>query len=281
MPGDLPVGPEVAAYYEAGHEAARLSQTTGQIEFARTQAIIMRYLPSTPATIVDIGGGPGAYALWLAALGHHVHLLDAMPLHIEQALAASKAQPSTPLTSATVGDARQLPFADASADMALLLGPLYHLTERTDRLAAWREAARVVRPGGVIVAATISRFASFFDGMKRGLLDEPMFFAIAQQDLIDGQHRNPTSQPTYFTTTYFHHPGELAVEITEAGLEHVATLAVEGPMWLFPWAYEHWDDPAHRATMLTLLQSIEADPTLLGASSHVLGIGRVQAAATP
>jgi hypothetical protein len=52
-------------------------------------------------------------------------------------------------------------------------------------------------------------------------------------------------------------------------------LAVEGPAWLLPWGYEHWDDPAHRAIVLALLASIEADATLHGASSHLLGIGRV------
>ena len=80
--------------------------------------------------------------------------------------------------SATLGDARKLAFPDRSADAVLLLGPLYHLTERADRLAALREARRVLRPGGVVFAAAISRFASLLDGLARDLLDDPDFRPI-------------------------------------------------------------------------------------------------------
>ena len=95
----------------------------------------------------------------------------------------------------------------------LLLGPLYHLTERDDRLAAWREARRVLRPGGVVLAAAISRFASTLDGLRLGLFDDDAFAQIAERDLRDGQHRNPTGNPRYFTTTYFHRPEELRTEV--------------------------------------------------------------------
>src|ERR1700761_2502948 len=96
---------EAAAYYQEGMEAERLTGRSGLIELMRTQIILQRYLPAAPATILDIGGGPGIYALWLAKLGYTVHLLDAMPLHVEQALAASAAQPDAPLASAVAGDA--------------------------------------------------------------------------------------------------------------------------------------------------------------------------------
>ena len=93
----------------------------------------------------------------------------------------------------------------------LLLGPLYHLPERADRLAAWREAARVVRPGGVVMAATISRFASLLDGFVKGYVREPQFAQMLETTLATGEHQPPEGTP-WFTTAYFHHPDELPGE---------------------------------------------------------------------
>src|ERR1700744_6185034 len=123
-----------------------------------------RRLPEAPAVVADIGGGPGRYALWLASLGYQVEHRDLMPLHVEQ-LAADMA--GVPGIRTAVGDARELDLADASVDAALLLGPLYHLTDRADRVRALRECARIVRPGGPVFAAVISRWAPRIDGMLR------------------------------------------------------------------------------------------------------------------
>ena len=87
-----------------------------------------------------------------------------------------------------------------------LLGPLYHLTDRQDRVGALREAARVVRREGLVVVAGISRFASLFDGLARGYLSDDRFKAIVERDLRDGQHRNPTNEPHWFTTAFFTGP---------------------------------------------------------------------------
>ena len=141
---------DIHVYYNRGREQARLTNANGKLELARTQEIILRYLPTPPATIMDIGGGAGVYALWLAQMGYAVHLLDMMPLHIEQAVQASAAQPDYPLASARVGDALQVDFADASADAVLLLGPLYHLPERDQRIQALREAYRILKPSGLL-----------------------------------------------------------------------------------------------------------------------------------
>jgi ubiquinone/menaquinone biosynthesis C-methylase UbiE len=127
-------------------------------------------LPPSSSTL-DIGGAAGVYALWLARQGHEVHLVDPVPHHVEQARQASEAQATYPLASCTIGDARNVEYADRSADAVLLLGPLYHLTERAERLKALREAHRVLRPGGLVFAVTISRFASLLSGMTYGLLE--------------------------------------------------------------------------------------------------------------
>ena len=222
--------------------------------------------------MLDVGGGPGRYASWLAGEGHEVHLIDPVGLHVEQAEEAGRH--GATLASARVGDARELPFADASADMVLLLGPLYHLTERADRVRAWSEARRVLRPGGVAIAAGISRFASALDGLVSGHLDEPAFRSIVERDLAEGQHRNPSEHPYWFTTAYFHRPDELREELEEAGLGHDATLAVEGPAWIMKAFGERWEDPERRVQLLEILRALEGEPSLLGASAHVLAVGR-------
>ena len=134
-----------AAYYDHAQEIHRLDSMHGQLEFLRTTEIISRYMPTAPARVLDIGGGAGNYSFWLAEQGHSVHLVDAMPIHIEQ---AGQSPRSGRVTSLSIGDARSLDFPDESMDVVLMLGPLYHLTDSADRLQALREAHRVLVPGG-------------------------------------------------------------------------------------------------------------------------------------
>src|SRR5690242_12753324 len=136
-PSSLP--PEFFEHYASGYEAQRLQSGASQIELARTQELVMRYLPTLPAVIFDVGGGPGEYACWLAKQGYEVHLVDATPIHVELARQASQAQSDAPLASIEVSDARNLKRPDASVDVVLLFGPLYHLTERVDRLTVLHE----------------------------------------------------------------------------------------------------------------------------------------------
>jgi len=262
--------PEIGAHYAGGSERERLGPWN--LERVRTWELLGRHLPVPPAVVLDVGGAAGVYALPLAARGYRVHLVDPVGLHVEQALAASGRQPAAPLASATVGDARRLDRPDAGADAVLLLGPLYHLTERADRLRALAEARRVLRPGGILAAAAISRFASTLDGLVRGHLDDPAFEAIAARDLRDGQHRNPTGRPEWFTTAYFHLPEELGREVAEAGLRLEAVLAVEGPAWMLPDIQQRLADPTRRDQVLAAVRRVEAEPSLLGASSHLLAV---------
>ncbi|HEX6677075.1 MAG TPA: class I SAM-dependent methyltransferase [Actinomycetes bacterium] len=262
---------EIAAHYASVPERERLTGP-GSLERVRTWELLTRYLPPPPARVMDVGGAAGVYALSLAARGYEVHLVDPVALHVEQARHASDGQPATPLASATVGDARHLDRPDASVDAALLLGPLYHLTDRADRIAALAEARRVLRPGGVLAAAAISRFASTYDGLLRGFIDELGFEAIVERDVREGQHRNPTGRPHWFTTAFFHLPGELAEEVGEAGLRLDAVLAVEGPGGVLPDLAGRLTDPARRRRLLAAIRRVEAEPSLLGASFHLLAV---------
>ena len=263
---------EIGAYYAAGKEQRRLEQGPFKLERARTEEILLRHLPPPPAEILDVGGGAGVYALWLAAAGHVVRLLDPVPLHVEQARRESEGRADGRLAETLLGDARQLPQADGSQDAVLLLGPLYHLTDRADRLTALREARRVLRPGGGLFAAAIGRFASLLAGLFEGHLRDPAFAAIVERDLKDGQHRNPTGGFDYFTTAFFHRPDELRAEVREAGFAVDAVLGIEGPGWLLPDFDAHWADPRMRELVLASAQRVEAEPTLLGVSPHLIAV---------
>lgn len=217
-------------YYRQYDESRRLAEGAGDIERIRTQDILSRYLPNAPAVILDVGGATGVHALALAEVGYEVHLVDPISAHVEQAAKASS-RSLRELASCAVGDARNLPFTSCSADAVLLLGPLYHLTDREDRLRALREARRVLHPAGKVFAAAISRFASLIDGVLRDFIADSEFVEILDRDLCEGQHRNPTGNPRYFTDSYFHRAEELRSEVTELGFTIDACLGVEGPFW--------------------------------------------------
>jgi ubiquinone/menaquinone biosynthesis C-methylase UbiE len=262
----------IAVHYASGYEADRLLKGPGQLDRERTRDLLGRFLPPVPSTILDIGGGPGGHACWLAALGYDVHLIDITPLHVELARQASTRQPEAPLASAVVGDARALSWDAATADAVVLFGPLYHLTNRSDRLQTLREANRVLRPGGVLLAVAISRFASALDGLCRGFLKDRQFAEIVFQDLADGQHRNPTDRPEYFMDTFFHHPDELRAEVAEAGFMTFRVYGVEGPGWLLSDFDNWWKNDEHHDRLMQLARAVETESSLLAASAHLMAV---------
>ena len=192
---------------------------------------------------------------------------------IRQAIDAGMIDLGEPADGARVGDALALDFPDVSADAVLLLGPLYHLPERDKRLEALREAYRVLKPSGILFTATISRFASLLDGMMRGTLADPYFAELVERDLVDGQHRNPRQQPGYFATAYFHYPTEIGAELQDAGFRVEATMAIEGPAGFMPDFDKFWNDESLREHLLQFLRTIESDPTMLGATGHMMTVG--------
>ncbi len=173
---------DIREHYEIVDEARRLDRAESQIEKVRTQELLDRYLPPPPAVILDVGGGAGVYAFWLAEKGYQVHLIDGVPLHIDQAREAANQALDHPLASIELGDARQLAFEDNSCDGELLFGPLYHLTRHSERIQALREAYRVLRPGGVVMAVGITRFASTIAAMLEGLVNDETFAPIYEQE---------------------------------------------------------------------------------------------------
>lgn len=265
---------EITGYYEKGGEIDRLTQGIGLLELARSKEIIGRYLPGGPAIVVDVGGGPGTYACWLAKAGYEVHLVDPIPFHVQTAEQTSNSQPDSPLSSITLGDARSLEFPNNFADIVLLFGPLYHLTTKEDRIVALREVHRILRPDGRLLAVAISRFATLNVGLQRDWLADPDFFRALKEEVASGQHRTPKNWPDLFTTAYFHLPIELQNEVVEAGLSLETILAVEGPGWISPNFGGQWQDLERRKNILSAIRWIEEETSLLGFSPHIIAVAR-------
>jgi SAM-dependent methyltransferase len=258
------VDDEIRAYYETGEELGRLERGYWRLEFARTKELLLRYLPPPTVPVLDVGGGPGVYAEWLADAGYDVKLVDSTPLHVREARHRAAGR-----FVAEEGDARGLAEPDGSYDVVLLLGPLYHLVERGDRVRALTEARRVLRPRGLLAAAAISRFGSLLDGFLRGRLDETGW-KLVERALADGRHL-PGPDRTLFTTAYFHLPEELEAEIEEARFGLLGLFGIEGPTWL---RAEMLDDEGGLKTAVRVARAVEQERTIIGASAHLLAIAR-------
>ncbi|MBT2413242.1 methyltransferase domain-containing protein [Streptomyces sp. ISL-12] len=263
------VAPEIVRFYaETVDEASRLTVSAdGRLEMVRTQELLRRFLPAPPARLLDVGGGPGAHARWLVEDGYAVHLVDPIPRHLEQAAR----------TGATVerGDARLLTAEDASYDAVLLLGPLYHLLERADRDQALAEAHRVLKPGGLLAAAGINRYASLFEHAAfahlHGEAMRESISAVLDRQVHDGKRA--------FTSAYFHSGEELRDEVAAAGFADARVYGVEGPAWSMLAAAERNTGTSFRdsdlfESALAAARMAEAYPELLAAGSHLLAFGR-------
>jgi SAM-dependent methyltransferase len=263
------VDPDVTAHYEFGLEESRLFvDGHPRLEYLRTLELLDRLLPPAPARILDVGGGTGVYAVALCERGYTVQMVDPVARHVDRATRIARERNLVQMT-ALLGDARDLASSGTGYDAVLLFGPLYHLTDRDDRVRAFAEAIRAAKPGGVVVAVGISRFASLIDGLKNGLLNDATFRKIVDGDLRDGQHRNPDvlTRPEFFTTAYFHHPDELEAEALASGLRDVRLYSIEGPAWILA-------DSADLESQLFAARATESEPALMAATSHFMVVGK-------
>jgi ubiquinone/menaquinone biosynthesis C-methylase UbiE len=234
--------------------------------------LLERLLPDPPAALLDVGGGPGAYAAPLSAQGYSVQLVDILTLHTHQAREQSL-KSADARYGVVQADAGELPFRAASQDAVLLMGPLYHLTDRQDRLRALAEAHRVLRRRGLVIATAVSRFASLLDGLYEGWLREPAYKLIVEQDLLNGQHRNPhpVQSPEHFTTAYFHTPDDFISDLENGQFSGIEIFAIEGPGWPLQ---SRWQiDSLSHDEILYAVRQVETERPLMGFSHHMMAVG--------
>lgn len=252
----------IQAYYgEVFDEHVRLTTRSAQgpLEFRRTQEIIRAHVPV--GRVLDVGGGAGNHARALMDAGYEVELIEPVPRHVKQAGEAG--------VPAAVGDARDLPFEDDSFDAVIMLGPLYHLASRDDRSQALAEARRVLRIGGVLIAAGLSRYIAF----GKASLGSPVPSPIPGDWLTLIADGAPGSGMR-FPAGHFHTAEELEAEVTAAGLTVREVLGVEGPGGLF---LETGPDAGEqvREAALVLARAASAVPGIRDFSAHLVAVAHV------
>jgi len=254
----------IQRYYGEGFdEAARLTTgAVGRAELARVREIVTAQL-APGARVLDVGGGTGVHATWLAAAGHTVTLVDPVASHVETARTVGT-------FAAEVGDARALAAPDASYDAVLLAGPLYHLAPREERVRALRETARVLRPGGLVFAVGISRTIAALDAVLRrrftGLPGPALVHLLETGEVLD-EIRNPEGD---FPGGHFHTGAELVDELGTAGFHDAWVTGLEGPASLALELCTPDDDVVEAA--LLLARRAERDRDAADVSSHLLGV---------
>lgn len=271
---------EIYDFYNAGAEIGRLERGLGKVEFYRTKEILAHYLPldhsDSRKVIYDVGGGIGVYSRWLASYEYEVHLLELA----ENAVNYAKAHMMEPTTFvAETADARQLDRPDDSADVVLLMGPLYHLQKAEDRAAALREAYRVLKKDGLLFAAGISQYSSTtwalsVYGEDNDYLDDPVFFDMLRGELTTGHHNRPKEYPYLIAESYFATPRRFADEMESAGFTVVNSHAVEGCIWFTPHLDEKWEDESGHERLLEIVHLTEHDTEMMGMSPHFMVVGR-------
>ena len=263
----------ITRFYDHEIEANRLEQETFKLEGLRTKEIIERYIPETGLEILDIGGGAGYYSFWLQQKGHNVTLIDLSPRNIE--LAKNRSETMGPaLKRLEAGDAVNLPFQSDQFDIVLLLGPLYHLTEPNERIAALSEARRVLKPNGTLLTAVISRYASLIDGFQKDLVYDDKFFSLMVNDLATGVHVNQTDNLQYFTTAYFHTPTEIMWEILESDLRFEKLIPVESFGWVVKNFSEKEKQPDYMTKLLSTIRMVEGREDLIAISPHIIAVAK-------
>jgi SAM-dependent methyltransferase len=255
-------------YYARGEERERLGSGAGRVEFLRTVEVIERTLPNPPAVVADIGGGPGRYTDWLLEAGYTVIHRDLVADHVAQLKSRH------PEIDSSVGDARTLDIPDSSVDVVLLLGPIYHLPERDDRILALREAGRIARDGGIVHVAAISRWAARLDGILVQRLHETRPGLVAA---VDEAERTGWMSPVHDAafTCATHTPADLRAEMGAAGLRPESLVSVEGIAFALADLEARIADTVQRALLLDTLRTLESVPELLGVGPHMLATVRV------
>lgn len=248
----------------------------GTIEFAITRRVLSRHLPES-GRILDIGGGPGRYAIWLAERGYRVVLADLSPNLLDIAKAKiAEAGVESNLESITVSDARDLTeWEDGAFDGVLSLGPFYHLLRAEDRTRAASEMVRVLRPNAPAFVALMPRYTLLRRTMaiadERQHLSEPDWL----NDLMkEGVFRNDVLGR--FNSGFGVRPEDVTPFFQQFGLEPIALLAAESLSVGMQGVVAELasDEPEMFEKILDLLEDAASDPSIHGLCTHLLYVGR-------
>jgi len=260
----------IKGYYDQQSEYEWQRMERHRTEFAVTERALIEHLPPPPARILDCGGGPGRYAIALAQRGYQVTLFDLSAENLKLAHRQS-AQVGQELAAYEQGTALDLSrFAADAFDAVLLMGPLYHLLQEDERRQALSEAYRVLKPGGPLFAAFLTRYA-----VARYCAAHEPYWPLEEpahwKSTLDAGILPPRGEQSSAFVAYGAFPTEIPPLLHDTGLEMLSLLGVEGLVSMIEQtvntltgpAWELWSDLNYR---------VASDPSLHGAVEHLLAI---------
>lgn len=263
---------DISAYYIADPEREHTRLERHQLEFDLTWRNLERFLPAQ-GTILEIGAATGRYTLPLAQRGYQITAVDLTPALLDlnrQQIAAAGLDDQVRFVAA---DARDLASVTArDFDAVLLMGPLYHLIAEADRRAALRQAADRLRDGGVLFSALISRFGVFGDLIRN---DPGWIEDQAEVEALVASGHRPDEAPRGGFRGYFARVDEIAPLHEALGFEPLALVGVEPAIGAADADYNGLQGDQRRR-WLDLLDRISTEPSIVGASRHLLYVGRKQ-----
>ncbi len=258
---------EIEKFYGGYDEWNRLERH--KVEFEITKRYLDKYVPNN-SRVLDIGGGPGRYSIYLASKGHKVTLLDLTKKHIE--IAKEKAiQNKVELEGYIHGNALELPkYNLGQFDVILLMGPLYHLLKYEDREKVVKDTLSLLKPGGILIVSFISGYAPILDMLKC----DPSGIDNSEK-LLRYINNGVNKAKDGFTTAYFMTPSEIRSFISKFKLKELAFAGVEGYSAISEEKinelpkekFEKWID---------IIYSLSEDQQTFACSEHYLYVGKLK-----
>ncbi|KAI0032913.1 S-adenosyl-L-methionine-dependent methyltransferase [Vararia minispora EC-137] len=233
--GSVPTAAELHAATVTSYSTAPAAEDgrlkAHRIEFEVTLRHVLRRLPADrPAKVLDIGGGTGPYSFALADRGHDVTLVDNAPGLLDIARARSTGTrfsnpagrgPSAFLSHILCGDAVCLDDVISASergsfDAVLLLGPIYHIMDPTLRHDAVAAAWQMVRRGGVLAVAFISRWAHYRDLAMREPARLAAKKAFYDKHYRDGSYIKRDGSERVLSASHHEHPADMRIVLERA-----------------------------------------------------------------
>ncbi len=261
---------DIVAYYNScsDNEHSRLERHP--LEYELTWRYLDKYLPAQ-CSILEIGAATGRYTLELASRGYQVTAVDLSAVESGQCWQRMAEAGLDKQVQLVVADARDLGAVTGQEfDAVLQMGPLYHLVELADRRKALQQAFERLRSGGLIFSAFISRFGIFCDLLK----DHPDWIQDrAEVRSILERGRDPHYYRNGDFRGYFAQPSEIAPLHEDLGFESLVLAAVEPVIAAEDESYNKLEGQ-ERQLWLDLLYEVSTEASIIGASRHLLYIGR-------
>jgi S-adenosylmethionine-dependent methyltransferase len=265
MPDDVS---DIQAYYTDYDEDSRLGGH--QLERDVTLRYLEQYLPPS-ASVLEMGAATGAYTLWLAQRGHRVTAVDLCRPLLEQCRRRIAEAGLEHLVDCHAADVRELPGLDREGhDAVLLMGPLYHLVLREDRLRALRESYRRLRLGGLLFSAHISRLGCWSEVLR----DDPTWIEHQREvwSLV-ASGCEPDDMPRGGWRAYYASAEEVAPLHEEVGIKTLVLAGVEPIIGAHDESYNRLTGK-QRKLWGDLLFELSREPSMVASSRHLLYIGR-------